>query len=608
MTPMSFVVRTVSFAASGREIVREQPIAGDTATVGRDPACDIVLPDLGVSRHHATLTIAGNAVRAVAVDNLPFEVDGRSTDDGAVPLKTGGEIVIGAFRLTVAAGTAQDVLITVERMAQLARSAELTDDRALFSLAGVAPGKRKLAWTLALAILVGFLVWPIWSFHARETARLTPRQLASASAADAAWSPGPLSQAHAGLEKNCTACHQEAFVAVRDGGCKSCHQDVHDHADLKRLALAKAAPDWAGRLKLAVAGAFNRPAGRCVGCHTEHQGAVAMAPTPQHFCADCHGDLKARLPDTKLADAGDFATAHPQFRPAVVVESGPTPRFQRVSLDAKPLQNTGLKFTHADHLSATNAVARMAQTLGLAGGQARAGAGLTCGSCHKPDGRGAFQPVDMESNCQSCHSLAFTRSDGTIRTLRHGQPAQVVAELKDFFAVHGPTRPTGLGDGLRRRPGDFAAASLGATYGTALANRGESAAAAIRRVFSPGGACYDCHTVLPAGGLSFRIGPVVQQSRYLLNGWFDHRAHSTQQCSDCHAAKTSNDARQLLLPKVTECRTCHVGEAGGRGKVASTCAMCHVYHRDPGGSGVPDPRRRPLTVTTVNRLRERGDE
>ena len=61
-----------------------------------------------------------------------------------------------------------------------------------------------------------------------------------------------------------------------------------------------------------------------------------MAPTPQQFCADCHTDLHARLPDTRLGDAVAIsATVHPEFQPrAGRTGTASQPQLQRVSLDA----------------------------------------------------------------------------------------------------------------------------------------------------------------------------------------------------------------------------------------------------------------------------------
>ncbi len=106
---------------------------------------------------------------------------------------------------------------------------------------------------------------------------------------------------------------------------------------------------------------------------------------------------------------------------------------------------------------------------------------------------------------------------------------------------------------------------------------------AIRAVFSPGGACFDCHQVQapPGGSLNFKIRPVAFPVRYMHKGWFDHRPHEQEKCETCHKANTSNSASDLLLPDLASCRTCHGGE-GSNSDVPSSCAMCHDYHMDAG--------------------------
>ena len=144
-----------------------------------------------------------------------------------------------------------------------------------------------------------------------------------------------------------------------------CHEDdAHDHAAKPRLLTARVEPEGFGKIGAAFASAFNKPPGRCVECHSEHEGAGAMEPTAQKFCADCHNGMDARLTDTKLENASDFGIEHPQFRPAVLVSpGGKNPPRKRVSLDDKPTENNGLKFPHDVHLSKTGGVAQMGRRL-----------------------------------------------------------------------------------------------------------------------------------------------------------------------------------------------------------------------------------------------------
>lgn len=574
-----FIIRSVSKGAGGRPITRERVYDAPRVSVGRHPGSEIHLPDLNVALYHAVMT--ANSDGTVSLDSPVVTVDPAA----------GGEVNYGDHRLLISQGPGGEVVIDVANVAPEPPPAR--DERKLFTLAGIAPGKRAMAWVFALAILGAFVAWPIWSFMSPAKAHAT-----NGVVADSSWSPGALSTPHAALEANCKACHNKSFTAVQDTSCRSCHATTHDHADPRRLMSARPELDFGTRVRQAVATTFGRTPGRCVDCHQEHHGPQMVA-TAQQFCSDCHAALKSKLPDTHIGNVSDFTTGHPQFSAAVLTSPGPELRFTRASLDTNPQENTGLKFPHRLHLSTTNAVAQMARRQG----QVQAGTnGLDCADCHTPNADGSFKAVSMEQNCQSCHSLAFSRSDGSVRTMRHGDPASVVGELRDFYAVHPPAPPVGLLGG-RRRPGDYSAEMLRANFGSAVGTSAGRGDQAIRAVFEKGGACYDCHAVIaPAGGgLNYRIAPVSLPQRYMLKGWFDHRAHATESCSSCHAANASNSSADLMLPKIAQCRTCHMGDSGAHGTKASlrsTCAMCHSYHMDPAGTAAPDPKRRGISVAS----------
>ena len=588
---MAFLLRNISYSAEGRQIVRSSRITDDLLKIGRDPDNDIVLNDLAVALHHATLEqISPTRLGVSAEAGLTLEIDVAVGQFGQVDPTIGGTIRIGPFRLRVMPQEmgSDDIAIDVER-ADVDEDEDKFDTRR-FALASVMPGKRPIAWVLAVAVLGLFLVWPIWAFYQQDQGRA---EYAQAFHGDRMWLSGSLSTGHAALANNCRACHVQPFVSVRDAACTSCHTNIHDHADARRMQRSR--PDlgaWA-RFQLTVQETFGLDAGRCVDCHTEHEGPQEIPPTPQQFCSDCHGDLDARLRDTRLGDASDFERRHPEFQPAVLMRwDGDTPRVQRVSLDRRPREMSNLKFPHALHLDRNGGVAQMGRRLGAAYGF---GQQLICADCHvaTPDGT-RFQPPDMEGDCGMCHSLAFETIDGTVRTLRHGEPRQVVADIRSFYRAGLRVRPVEFGT-ERSRPGDVN--QIRAAVQTARAQAGTIARAdqAVRQVFSPGGACFDCHQVQPAAGgsLAYGIRPVAFPTRYMLHGWFDHRAHQitqrpgqsrqegTQACLSCHRADASSDSTDLLLPNMASCRDCHGGETTSL-PVESSCAMCHDYHMDEG--------------------------
>lgn len=590
---MTFLIRHISTTAGGRRIVRPTEIAADNITIGRLADNDVHLPDLAVTPRHVRMETRDNRRIAVtAIGGLPFEIDGRSADRADIDSIKGAELRLGGHRLTVGQEEGK-ITVVVERVEALSDASRDKDEARVFSLRGLLPGKRMSAWGFALLILAAFLVAPIWSFATHKGGREGARQFH----ADRSWSSGPLSRAHHFLESDCKACHQQPFVSVRDTACLACHTDVHDHADPSKLFAARGEWSPSRQLLRAVAHAFNKPEGQCVDCHREHEGAGPMQPAADQFCTACHDGLKSRLADSMIGDASDFGTKHPQFRPLVMIVPGDHPRFGRVSIDDHPAQDEGLKFPHALHLSRTNGVARMARTMKAEHGF---GDSLACKDCHVPTADGVrFQPVSMERNCAMCHSLAFDEIGGTLRTLRHGEPDQVIADLRAYYRSTGPARPIGLGGMARRRPGEQAQGELHQAYSRAAATRPARAEDAIRAVFSKGGACYDCHLIRPpekAGSDNWRVVPVHQTMRYMRNGWFSHEAHKAEPCESCHAATRSDRASDLLLPGIDSCRTCHGGPKA-KADIPSGCALCHNYHRDEGAPWTT--KRRAADMKTV---------
>ena len=578
---MTFIVRQIATTADGREIIRSNPFAADEIGIGRSTTNAIHLPDLAVNPDHATIRRRDDGQIIVeSTSGQNFTLDGKHRIAVTVDPSAGAELGFGGHVITVSE-EGEDVVLTVKRVEALSDSAEIRSESTLYTLKGLLPGKRISAWSFVALVLAAFLVWPIYSWATWRGVEERPDQFH----ADTMWSSGALSNAHHALEKDCQACHVDAFVTVKDETCLTCHTgDAHDHAAKPRLLAARGNPEGLEVIGAAFASAFNKPPGRCVECHSEHEGAGAMEPTAQKFCADCHDGMDGRLTDTKLENASDFGIAHPQFRPAVLVSpGGKNPPRTRISLDDKPTENNGLKFPHAMHLSRTGGVAQMGRRLSADYGF---GDSLVCKDCHTPDANGVrFEPVDMKEDCSMCHSLAFDEIGGTVRTLRHGEPEMVQADLRAYYRSTGPVRPINLGGMARRRPGAGNETRVASDYARAVRFRPSRANLAIRQVFSPGGACFDCHGVTPptaAGRVDYGIKPVSQTDRYMHNGWFSHEAHKEESCTSCHNAPASKSADDLLLPGIKTCRECHGGEFQKTADVPSTCAMCHDYHADDG--------------------------
>ncbi|MEO7247210.1 MAG: cytochrome C, partial [Novosphingobium sp.] len=169
---------------------------------------------------------------------------------------------------------------------------------------------------------------------------------------------------------------------------------------------------------------------------------------------------------------------------------------------------------------------------------------------------------EMERDCGACHSLAYDRIGGTVRTLHHGDVAQALADLSTYRGAVPITS--------RQRPGAF---GDGGIYHARF-----SAAPVPTAAFSRNGVCGTCHSAEMRDG-RLAVRRVTLQSRYMDHAWFDHRTHRQSPCSECHAAAQSSSSSDLLLPGIKTCRTCHAGgESAEAKKIPSGCADCHSYH------------------------------
>jgi hypothetical protein len=623
---LSFVLRQITRRAGGGYIVRTRALAPAEPVIGRGSDCDIQLADLAVSLRHAVLRDAGpGRVIVEGLDTARFEANGAFVSRAELAVAQKPKLIFGNHILFLEKGAeADEILITVT--AREGATAATTDQQGAFSLKAVLFSQRRAAWIGLLAILLLCLALPVGQFF------LTHNQARIASDGSARqWSSGPLSPGHHFLEKNCEACHQQAFVAVRDTACLACHQPglgkvaalqiasemrgagspfapspAPDHASPERLLIAtpvsadpgQRVQDWFSRT-------FDHPNNRCASCHTEHVGTgkspvtgKAGAPPPvtpeelaRNDCAGCHATLAQRLPDTKIPNVADWGH-HPDFRPLITVsDTGGKPHLERLALSTSPLENSGLKFSHQDHLSAKGGVARMAVELGRPQGY---GAPLACADCHRPDASAkGFLPIEMTRDCAACHTLAFARTDAGLKMLPHGHPDQVVAALRAYYGLQAGAS-SGVNSRFAWRPGMPIPTEVRGAPSVE-----DSVAAGVRAAFAPGGTCYDCHTVIPPSdprSLAFGIAPVHLTDRYLPDGAFDHSvpehrqdANGAPTCDTCHKAKESVRAADVLLPRIATCDTCHgKSESQIATAAGSDCAECHGFH----DTGSPMPARR----------------
>ncbi|WP_298336560.1 cytochrome c3 family protein [uncultured Erythrobacter sp.] len=564
---MAFLIRTIDVAKSGREIVRDRTVEQSALTIGRAKDSDIHLPDLKVELEHLQLSDAGSGMlEARALGELPFDLDGQTVTQGTIDPNAGGEIAVGPALLAISRDGDGPVQIIIK---PAPKENAANEPEAGFLLASAMPSKRAMAWTFFGLIFVLLLSVPVISHQFRDRVENDPEDLnKGAVLMDASWSTGDLSMAHHDLEDNCEACHQTAFVSVQDETCITCHEGLDDHAKMDRQLTGMPPFSTGDAIQWDIGQALGKegPLG-CVSCHTEHEGPVKLEASDQKFCADCHNDMDVRLTDVAFGNAADFGEKHPQFRPKFYTEHFDK-EAKRISLDSEPVEKSGLVFPHDIHVSEAGGAARMAMSL------SQYGAPLECSDCHEKDENapGGFKPVVMEDSCEACHSLVSGSVGGAFRSLRHGD---VVDLMEDLARVNLGSRRTVVTG--RDRPGQYS--SSGRYY--ANFGRPMRAYIAINRALEKGGTCGDCHLRTTSDGRPDLI-PVNIPDKYIHGGFFPHAAHGDDvaECTDCHAADTSGEATDLLIPDLDSCRDCHLGETAIETEeiVPSSCAMCHGYH------------------------------
>src|SRR3546814_13358911 len=113
---MSFILRRISTTKTGKQIIRDAALPGDTITLGREGSNTIHVADLAVNPHHATISSSdGRHVRVAALEGLGFDFNGRSVDVADIDSAAGAELRFGGHRLTIARADEKIILLEIGR-------------------------------------------------------------------------------------------------------------------------------------------------------------------------------------------------------------------------------------------------------------------------------------------------------------------------------------------------------------------------------------------------------------------------------------------------------------------------------------------------------------
>jgi hypothetical protein len=346
----------------------------------------------------------------------------------------------------------------------------------------------------------------------------------------APYSSGPVAASHQVFGDKCERCHvtqARTFRAhVTDNMCVSCH-DAPPHKSNQTVTPT------------------------CASCHVEHRGAMRLAAVADRDCEQCHRDLTTTTTGrlTVAKAVGAFNDAHPEF--AAKNETAKDPAV--------------LKFNHEVHMKAD-----------LRG--PNGATQLECATCHVPPSPRLRRPgpgdtmaaVTYAKDCASCHPLFF---DPLIDAMApHDTPENVHAfvtqSLRDFIAKN----PSQIGrpEPVRGRiPVNFPEPMR--SVRNAADWVGVRTANVERLLWSK--TCAECHTIEGGAPLP-RIVPTNIPTGWMPHARFDHAAHQLTSCTSCHAAQTSRQTSDVLMPSISTCQQCHKPSRGAE----SRCFECHEYH------------------------------
>jgi predicted CXXCH cytochrome family protein len=509
-------------------------------TIGRGGNSDLVLHSNALSLEHLRFSLVGAELLVQDLQSISgLRVNGRPCQQRKIA--DGDVVEFAGFEFRIKrSGDIWDLVHSEEAQTRESSEEIIAKRLADLSIHNFMPSKLKAATFASALLFLGFVAYPLWG------------------GSQMSWNSGPFSKGHELVGVSCEACHSGSFTRVSDQSCLECHavSDHNPHADIGK-------------------GLFGQ---RCAECHFEHNGSapLSLMIKDDALCVECHADFAARFPESNLRTVKSWSE-HPEFG-VRLPGSDLGPKAPRIPLSDKDklIDGSGIKLNHALHLKAD-----------LRG--PNGATQLLCQDCHhsSEDGR-SMKPIVMERDCQSCHSLGFD-SRLPDDQVPHAESDLVYKFLFAKYASFILTEDEGsLPAGFeRRRPGAEQSRIDDGKVGFARAAVEEEARRAEKELFTRT-ACLLCHEVSErsdsAAVLSAEqksafetVKPKIPE-RWMPAARFDHGAHETVQCQECHAGvEKSEETADVLLPQLAQCQDCHLSSKHSS-SVSTNCISCHSFH------------------------------
>ncbi len=425
------------------------------------------------------------------------------------------------------------------------------------------PFRRWRFW-LSVAVPLAAVAWIAW--HAvRDNQRV--------------YSAGQMSADHAFLANKCDACHFQlaGFFSKKtsDNACLACHDGPIHHADQ----------------------AFTP---HCSTCHEEHRGLPQLAKTSDAACTQCHADLHATGGPVKFVrDIENFGSGHPEFAAlrSGVVDPGTIklnhavhmkenlagPNGQFVQLDCDDCHRPANSTDPWRFAAPVPPVSSNVATSGATNDATSAPASMNMSAAMPPSlqkseratmvlAQAYMAPPTYAKTCAACHGLQFDKrfTEGAPHDTPEVTHPFLVQKFTQYIAAHpSEVREMVPVPGLPQKPQPVALRVLTAPQWVA-----ERVAESEQLLY--GKTCKQCHAIsfsaaAPLPGVAkSKITP-----RWMPHANFNHERHQSVACTECHAALTSRETSDILLPGIATCEKCH---HSGKDGAEARCFECHTYH------------------------------